>query len=138
LVANKFQVGFDEPLLCAMYVDKRLDDVMAVQTLSRLNRTFPGKTLTFVLDFRNTAEDILKAFEPYYRTAQLVAVAERNMPHQLREKLDGAGVYEWVEIEAFFDTESLHRHLERLADGLLRLEPRQHKRILAERGPKTR
>lgn len=101
LVANKFQVGFDEPLLCAMYVDKRLDDVMAVQTLSRLNRTFPGKTLTFVLDFRNKAEDILKAFEPYYRTAQLVAVADRNMPHQLREKLDGAGVYEWAEVEAF-------------------------------------
>ena len=59
LVANKFQVGFDEPLLCAMYVDKRLDNVMAVQTLSRLNRIFPGKTKTFVLDFRNKAEDIL-------------------------------------------------------------------------------
>ena len=101
LVANKFQVGFDEPLLSAMYVDKRLDDVMAVQTLSRLNRIFPGKMFTFVLDFRNKAEDILKAFEPYYRTAQLVAIADRNMPHQLREKLDGAGVYEWAEVEAF-------------------------------------
>ena len=101
LVANKFQVGFDEPLLSAMYVDKRLDDVMAVQTLSRLNRIFPGKTRTFVLDFRNKAEDILKAFEPYYRTAQLAAVADRNLPHQLREKLDGAGAYEWAEVEAF-------------------------------------
>lgn len=101
LVANKFQVGFDEPLLCAMYVDKRLDDVMAVQTLSRLNRVHPGKTTTFVLDFRNDADDILKAFEPYYRTATLAEVTDRNLPHQLREKLDAAEVYLWSEVEAF-------------------------------------
>ena len=101
LVANKFQVGFDEPLLCAMYVDKRLDNVMAVQTLSRLNRIFPGKTNTFVLDFRNKAEDILKAFEPYYRTAALSNITDRNLPHQLRDKLDGAHVYLWEEVEAF-------------------------------------
>jgi len=96
LVANKLQVGFDEPLLCAMYVDKRLDDVMAVQTLSRLNRISPGKAGTFVLDFRNKAEDILKAFEPYYRTAALNNITDRNLPHQLREKLDGAHVYLWT------------------------------------------
>jgi type I restriction enzyme R subunit len=84
-----------------MYVDKRLDDVMAVQTLSRLNRTFPGKTGTFVLDFRNKAEDILKAFEPYYRTAALSNITDRNLPHRLREKLDGAHVYPWEEVEAF-------------------------------------
>jgi len=101
LVANKFQVGFDEPLLCAMYVDKRLDDVMAVQTLSRLNRIFPGKTKTFVLDFRNAAEDILAAFEPYYRTAALSATTDPNLPHLLRDKLDSAGVYLWPEVEAF-------------------------------------
>lgn len=101
LVANKFQVGFDEPLLCAMYVDKRLDDVMAVQTLSRLNRIFPGKTKTFVLDFRNDAADILAAFEPYYRTAALSATTDPNLPHQLREKLDNAAVYLWPEVEAF-------------------------------------
>lgn len=101
LVANKFQVGFDEPLLCAMYVDKRLDNVMAVQTLSRLNRTYPGKTMTFVLDFRNKAEDIVSAFEPYYRTAQLSEVTDRNLPHLLRGKLDYAGVYLWSEVEAF-------------------------------------
>jgi type I restriction enzyme R subunit len=101
LVANKFQVGFDEPLLCAMYVDKRLDDVMAVQTLSRLNRIFPGKTNTFVLDFRNKADDILKAFEPYYRTASLSNITDRNLPHQMREKLNGAQVYFWEEVEAF-------------------------------------
>ncbi|WP_300658244.1 type I restriction endonuclease [Hydrogenophaga sp.] len=101
LVANKFQVGFDEPLLCAMYVDKRLDDVMAVQTLSRLNRIFAGKTNTFVLDFRNKANDILKAFEPFYRTAALSNITDRNLPHVLREKLDGAHVYLWEEVEAF-------------------------------------
>lgn len=100
-VANKFQVGFDEPLLCAMYVDKRLDDVMAVQTLSRLNRIFPGKAVTFVLDFRNKAEDILKAFQPYYRTAALSGITDRNLPHQVREKLDVARVYLWAEVEAF-------------------------------------
>ena len=101
LVANKFQTGFDQPLLCAMYVDKRLDDVMAVQTLSRLNRMFPGKEVTFVLDFRNKAEDILKAFMPFYRTARLSGITDRNLPHQLREKLDSANVYFWSEIEAF-------------------------------------
>jgi len=101
LVANKFQVGFDEPRLCAMYVDKRLDNVMAVQTLSRLNRIFPGKEVTCVIDFRNKAEDILAAFQPYYRTAKLAGVTDRNLPHQLREKLDGTSVYLWEEVEAF-------------------------------------
>ena len=101
LVANKFQTGFDQPLLCAMYVDKRLDDVMAVQTLSRLNRMFPGKEATFVLDFRNKAEDVLKAFMPFYRTATLSSLTDRNLPHHMREKLDGVGVYLWEEVEAF-------------------------------------
>jgi type I restriction enzyme R subunit len=101
LVANKFQTGFDQPLLCAMYVDKRLDDVMAVQTLSRLNRMFPGKESTFVLDFRNKAEDVLKAFMPFYRTAALSSLTDRNLPHHMREKLDAAGVYLLEEVEAF-------------------------------------
>ena len=101
LVANKFQTGFDQPLLCAMYVDKRLDDVMAVQTLSRLNRMYPGKESTFVLDFRNKAEDVLKAFIPFYRTASLSALTDRNLPHHIREKLDASGVYLWEEVEAF-------------------------------------
>jgi type I restriction enzyme R subunit len=103
IVANKFQVGFDEPLLCAMYVDKRLDDVMAVQTLSRLNRTYPGKKSTFVLDFRNDAKDILEAFRPYYRTAELSGITDRALPHQLREKLDDAGVYTQADVDAFAD-----------------------------------
>jgi AraC-like DNA-binding protein len=83
-----------------MYVDKRLDDVVAMQTLSRLHRIYPGKTKTLVLDFRNKAEGILEAFRPYYRTAQPPGVTDRNPPHQLREKLDGCHVYLWEEVEA--------------------------------------
>ncbi len=66
IVAEKFQTGFDQPLLHTMYVDKVLTGLNAVQTLSRLNRIHPGKDSTFVLDFRNETEDIMKAFEPYY------------------------------------------------------------------------
>ena len=71
LVANKYQTGFDQPLLHTMYVDKRLDGVQAVQTLSRLNRMIPGKDAPFVLDFVNDAEDIYRAFKPYYDKTEL-------------------------------------------------------------------
>ena len=71
LVANKYQTGFDQPLLQTMYVDKRLDGVQAVQTLSRLNRMIPGKDAPFVLDFVNEAEDIYRAFKPYYDKTEL-------------------------------------------------------------------
>ena len=101
IVASKFQTGFDQPKLCAMYVDKRLDNVLAVQTLSRLNRMYPGKETTFVLDFRNEAEDILNAFLPFYRTAKMSAVTDPNLVHTLRQKLDDAGIYLWEEVLAF-------------------------------------
>jgi len=101
IVASKFQTGFDQPKLCAMYVDKRLDNVLAVQTLSRLNRMYPGKEATFVLDFRNNAEDILKAFIPYYRTAKMSGITDRNLVHTLRQKLDDAAIYLWAEVEDF-------------------------------------
>ncbi len=101
IVANKYQTGFDQPRLLAMYVDKRLDGVMAVQTLSRLNRTYPGKELTLIIDFRNDPKDILEAFLPFYRTAKLSDVTDRNLVHQLRDKLDAAGVYQWGEVLAF-------------------------------------
>ena len=76
LVANKFQTGFDQPKLCAMYVDKKLGGVECVQTLSRLNRTYPGKkeSGTFVLDFYNNPQDVLEAFLPYYKTAELACM----------------------------------------------------------------
>jgi type I restriction enzyme, R subunit len=101
LVANKYQVGFDQPLLHTMYVDKRLSGVLAVQTLSRLNRMYPGKEDTFVLDFVNKPEEILKSFQPYYRTAQLEEVTDPNLVHELITKLNKAGVYYWAEVEKF-------------------------------------
>ena len=88
LVANKFQTGFDQPLLCGMYVDKRLAGIQAVQTLSRLNRAHPGKDTTYVLDFVNEAEDVLEAFKTYYSTAQLAATTDPNLVYNLRAKLD--------------------------------------------------
>jgi type I restriction enzyme R subunit len=100
IVANKFQTGFDQPLLCAMYVDKRLDGVSAVQTLSRLNRTAPGKTETFVLDFVNEPAVILAAFQVYYRRAQLQQVTDPNIVHELHAKLNASGIYLISEVDA--------------------------------------
>ena len=101
LVANKYQVGFDQPLLHTMYVDKRLSGVLAVQTLSRLNRMYPGKGDTFVLDFVNRPDEILKSFQPYYRSAQLETVTDPNIVHELMTKLVKTNVFLWSEVEAF-------------------------------------
>lgn len=101
LVANKYQTGFDQPLLCAMYVDKRLDGVQAVQTLSRLNRKIPGKENPFVLDFINEAEDIYKAFKPYYDATSLQEGSDPQQLEKLKHELDVAQVYFWSEVEAF-------------------------------------
>jgi type I restriction enzyme R subunit len=99
LVANKFQTGFDQPLLVAMYVDKKLSGVTAVQTLSRLNRTATGKDQTFVLDFVNEPAEILAAFQQYYRSAELAGVSDPNVIHELQNKLDQALIYEESEVE---------------------------------------
>jgi type I restriction enzyme R subunit len=103
LVANKFQTGFDQPKLCAMYVDKKLGGVECVQTLSRLNRTYPGKAEsgTFVLDFFNDPQDILDAFQPYYQTAELTDVSDPNLVYDLCEKLKAQGIFTWGEVEQF-------------------------------------
>jgi type I restriction enzyme R subunit len=101
LVANKYQTGFDQPLLCAMYVDKRLDGVQAVQTLSRLNRMIPGKDAPFVLDFVNDAENIYCAFKPYYDKTELAAASDPSMMDALKHELDQEQVYYWSEVEAF-------------------------------------
>jgi len=101
LVANKYQTGFDQPLLCAMYVDKRLDGVQAVQTLSRLNRMIPGKDAPFVLDFVNDAENIYRAFKPYYDKTELAEISEPSMLNVLKHELDQLQVYHWSEVEAF-------------------------------------
>jgi type I restriction enzyme, R subunit len=105
IVANKFQTGFDQPKLCAMYVDKKLGGVECVQTLSRLNRTFPGKadTGTFVLDFFNDPEDILGSFQPYFQTAELADVSDPNLIFELFDKLRATGIFLWKEVEQFCD-----------------------------------
>ena len=99
LVANKFQTGFDQPLLCGMYVDKRLAGIQAVQTLSRLNRAYPGKDTTYVLDFVNDPGEVLAAFKTYYTTAELSATTDPNLVYDLRAKLDAAGHYDDYEVE---------------------------------------
>ncbi|MDH6155969.1 DEAD/DEAH box helicase family protein [Janthinobacterium sp. CG_23.4] len=99
LVANKFQTGFDQPLLCGMYVDKMLGGIQAVQTLSRLNRAYPGKDATYVLDFVNEPAEILKAFKTYYETAEMEAVTDPHLVYDLRAKLDAAGFYDDYEVE---------------------------------------
>jgi len=99
LVANKFQTGFDQPLLCGMYVDKRLAGIQAVQTLSRLNRAHPGKNTTYVLDFVNDPDEVLAAFKTYHTTAELSATTDPNLVFNLRAKLDGAGHYDDFEVD---------------------------------------
>lgn len=101
LVANKYQTGFDQPLLHTMYVDKRLDGVQAVQTLSRLNRMIPGKDAPFVLDFVNDALNIYRAFKPYYDKTGLREAWDPSMLETLKHELDQAQVYHWSEVEAF-------------------------------------
>ena len=101
LVAEKYQTGFDQPLLQAMYVDKRLDGVQAVQTLSRLNRIAPGKAPPFVLDFVNDPEDIRDAFAPYYDRTELLESSDPYRLEELKHELDGKQVYFQSEVEAF-------------------------------------
>jgi type I restriction enzyme R subunit len=101
LVANKYQTGFDQPLLCAMYVDKRLDGVQAVQTLSRLNRKIVGKDEPFVLDFVNRPEEIYAAFKPYFDSTSLQESAKPEMLPRIKHELDQLQIYHWSEVEAF-------------------------------------
>ena len=97
--AEKFQTGYDEPLLHTMYVDKLLSDIKAVQTLSRLNRAHPKKHDVFVLDFMNDAETIEKAFDPYYRTTILSSETDPNKLHDLKGELDAIQVYSQAQVE---------------------------------------
>jgi type I restriction enzyme, R subunit len=123
LVANKFQTGFDQPLLCGMYVDKRLAGIQAVQTLSRLNRAYPGKDTTYVLDFVNDTEEVLAAFKTYHTTAELSATTDPNLVFNLRSKLDGAGHYDDFEVDRVVAAE-LNPHAKQ-SDLIAALEPVQ-------------
>jgi len=101
LVAEKYQTGFDQPLLHTMYVDKRLSGIQAVQTLSRLNRTHPGKDDTFVLDFVNEPDEIIDAFQPYYEEVQMGERAGPGQLHALLAKLDARQIYYREEVGEF-------------------------------------
>jgi type I restriction enzyme R subunit len=101
LVANKFQTGFDQPKLVAMYVDKRISGVEAVQTLSRLNRTYPGKDRTYVIDFVNEPDEIVAAFRLYYNLANISEIQDPDVVYDIKQKLDEAMIYEPEEIQAF-------------------------------------
>jgi type I restriction enzyme R subunit len=104
IVANKFQTGFDEPRLQTIYVDKKLEGVQAVQTLSRLNRCYkPHKTETFVLDFYNQADEIREAFQPYYETTVLSEETDRNRLNELLDALDNAQVYTTSNVNEFIE-----------------------------------
>lgn len=101
IVADKYQTGFDQPLLHTMYVDKKLSGVKAVQTLSRLNRMHPGKEDTFVLDFANDRQTILDSFQPYYEITSVTEETDINHLYDLKARLDEFQVYWTQEIEAF-------------------------------------
>ncbi len=136
IVANKYQTGFDQPLLHTTYVDKRLAGVQAVQALSRLNRTHSGKDDTFVLDFVNGAEEIQAAFQPYYEQTSLAEKAEPHQLYELQAKLDAAQVYHASEVDVFAkvfykpqekhssaDQALLYKHLGPAVDRFSALDP---------------
>lgn len=101
IVANKFQTGFDEPLLHTMYVDKGLSDIKAVQTLSRLNRAHPGKNDTFILDFVNDTNIIKQAFDRYYKTTILSGETDSNKLNDLIDTMESIQVYTTADVDTF-------------------------------------
>ena len=115
IVANKFQTGFDEPRLCAMYVDKKLGGVECVQTLSRLNRIYPGKEQTFILDFVNDVETIKKSFEPYYEATEIEEVTDPNIVYDIELKLKNSDIFTKQEVKnyakIYFDPKKNHKDL---------------------------
>jgi type I restriction enzyme, R subunit len=128
ICANKFQTGFDQPLLQTMYVDKKLGWVNAVQTLSRLNRIHKDKESTFVLDFYNTEDDIQSSFEPYYKTTILSKASDPNKLHDLKDTLDAFGVYDAYVVNKFatdilswVPVERLHALLDSVVENIRKL-----------------
>lgn len=103
IVAEKYQTGFDQPKLCAMYVDRKLAGLQAVQTLSRLNRTKRGKERTYILDFQNSIEDIKEAFKPFFETTTLEERSDPNQIYELEQKIIGYGFIDRPEVDRFAD-----------------------------------
>jgi type I restriction enzyme R subunit len=135
IVSNKFQTGFDEPMLCSMYVDKKLGGVQCVQTLSRLNRTKSGKTQTFILDFVNETEDILSSFQPFYTTTELVGETEPDKLYDIEYKIETFQLFNQHKVNEFCqefykktDTdEKLHPIVDEVVENWKRLETEEMK-----------
>ena len=123
IVSNKFQTGFDEPLLQTMYVDKRLDGLQCVQTLSRLNRVTTGKTDTLVLDFVNEPDQIQEAFQQYYQTTTLIEETDPNRLYDLQTELEGFDLYDEETLnqfcEVFYDPDQPDERLQSILDGVV-------------------
>jgi len=146
LVANKYQTGFDQPKLHTMYVDKRLDGVQAVQTLSRLNRKIPGKDEPFVLDFVNKPADIYAAFKPYFDSTSLQESSDPARLEALKHELDQQQIYHWPEVEAFAqvfykptaqqvpaDHALMHKHLQPAVERFKAIENMEQRAAFREK-----
>lgn len=118
VVANKYTTGYDEPRLCAMYLDRQVSGVATVQTLSRLNRVYPGKHQTYVLDFANQPEQILKDFQRYYAGATLQGDTDISAIFDLAHELDAMGIYNRADIERFWETRLSAKRQEELVVAL--------------------
>ena len=135
IVSNKFQTGFDEPMLCSMYVDKKLGGVQCVQTLSRLNRTKTGKTETFILDFVNETEDIVNYFQPFYTTTELVGETEPDKLYDIEYKIETFQLFNQDKINEFCEEfykksdtdEKLHPIVDAVVDKWKNLETEEQK-----------
>jgi len=104
IVAEKYQTGFDQPKLCAMYIDRKLDGLQAVQTLSRLNRTFPEKDRTYILDFQNTSEEIQEAFKPFFEATALEAITDPNQIYELEGRIKSFSFIDDNEVNEFAES----------------------------------
>lgn len=135
IVSNKFQTGFDEPMLCSMYVDKKLGGVQCVQTLSRLNRTKAGKTETFILDFVNNTEDIVKSFQPFYTTTELIGETEPDKLYDIEYKIETFQLFNQNKIDEFCEEfyrktdtdEKLHPIVDEIVDRWKKLDTEEQK-----------
>ena len=123
IVSNKFQTGFDEPMLQTMYVDKRLDGLQCVQSLSRLNRVAPGKTDTLVLDFVNEPDQVREAFQDYYQTTTLPEETDPNRLYDLQSQLEGFELYDEDQIDRFchifYSSDQPDEFLQTILDGVV-------------------
>ena len=135
IVSNKFQTGFDEPMLCSMYVDKKLGGVQCVQTLSRLNRTKSGKTETFILDFINDTKDITESFQPFYTTTELIGETEPDKLYDIEYKIETFQLFNQNDINGFCEEfykrtdtdEKLHSLIDKVVDSWRSLESEELK-----------